>query len=460
MAIDESENDPVFTAFVWQKNLTSVDVQKQLQDTNSTGKNTTSSQYNTTHSRKANNNQRQNVVNIDSSSPFSSSIVHGNDNILSTENANREGKTKNRTWKGQRTRTGTKCKECYKNRNSRKRDKVNRGKKPSVMERDQIRKIMEKVAEEILAGNSHSSDDFHGERTSIISVSYNSKDDKNRKEEDKSKTGESSKKTSPEKTENDWSTDENSNRYEDETWDWSPWGDCTVTCGVGQQERRRRCGPACREMESMVCIKPTCPGDTENNFPSEFYFWEGEDYVPKLPSEQDYIDPEVDACGVWMKCNGPSAQEYIAKSELPACPCFYPLYLGTDDQIWDRHKRKFFSWIDASGADDSINVFKPDAWKCIRSKLVPGITTLAAQHCCFDKHMHLITRGRAAGTPNLVSPQISAELHRKVDIGPWVICKGDWTRYNQVLHPNNMMECKENPDEDEVLRQIEETKHY
>lgn len=151
------------------------------------------------------------MISIGNSSLFLSS-VDGNGNVLNTENANRNGKTKNRTWEGKRTRARTKCKECYKNRNSRRRDKIHRGEKPSILERDQIRKIMEKVAEEILAGNAHSSDDFHGEKTSIISVSYNSKDQKHKPDNGNGEG--SSKKISSATDEDEWSTGEDSNRYD------------------------------------------------------------------------------------------------------------------------------------------------------------------------------------------------------------------------------------------------------
>ncbi|XP_014680326.1 PREDICTED: isthmin-1-like, partial [Priapulus caudatus] len=85
-------------------------------------------------------------------------------------------------------------------------------------------------------------------------------------------------------------------------------------------------------------------------------------------------------------------------------------------------------WRDASGVNERLSVYKPGAHYCIRSLLSEHSSTLASQHCCYDRFMRLLTRGAGAGTPNLISPEISPELHYKVDILPWIICKGDWTR--------------------------------
>lgn len=90
----------------------------------------------------------------------------------------------------------------------------------------------------------------------------------------------------------------------------------------------------------------------------------------------------------------------------------------------------------------------------------PGIDTLAAQHCCYDDSMKLITRGKGAGTPNLISTEFSADLHYKVDILPWIICKGDWSRYNQARPPNNGQKCPENPQDEDYYKQFEEAREF
>lgn len=67
------------------------------------------------------------------------------------------------------------------------------------------------------------------------------------------------------------------------------------------------------------------------------------------------------------------------------------------------------------------------AKRCIRSAVSHG--TLAAQNCCYDSKGFLITRGSGAGTPHIISPDVSEALHQLVDKVPWILCKGDWTKY-------------------------------
>lgn len=138
--------------------------------------------------------------------------------------------------------------------------------------------------------------------------------------------------------------------------------------------------------------------------------------------------PESDTCDLWIRCKYNSLRLYLKQlEELPGCPCIYP-NLVWNNQLWDDSKESYFSWETANSPVDRSDIYKPGAKFCIRSLLEPGMVTLAAQHCCYDNNQQLITRGKAAGTPNLISPQISWELHRKVDILPWIICKGDWYR--------------------------------
>lgn len=66
------------------------------------------------------------------------------------------------------------------------------------------------------------------------------------------------------------------------------------------------------------------------------------------------------------------------------------------------------------------------AKRCIRSEVGEG--TLAAQNCCYDVDKKLLTRGSGAGTPDVISPDVSGPLHQLVDKVPWLMCRGDWTR--------------------------------
>ena len=134
----------------------------------------------------------------------------------------------------------------------------------------------------------------------------------------------------------------------------------------------------------------------------------------------------ADGCDQWLKCNRQIAQKFIKKSSLPACPCTFPLERVKSRAIWDAKVARDILWLDVSLPN--VLVYKPGAKYCIRQKLSTGAKTLAVQQCCYDAEGLLLTRGKAAGTPNLVSPYISKELHYKVDLLPWIICKGDWTR--------------------------------
>lgn len=135
---------------------------------------------------------------------------------------------------------------------------------------------------------------------------------------------------------------------------------------------------------------------------------------------------DKDVCTKWMKCNHKFAQDFIKNSSLPACPCTFPLVRVRNKDVFDARTERNVRWIDASSHKDLV--YKPGAFVCMRSALYHGTATLAVQQCCYDSGYKLITRGKSAGTPILISPEISKELHHKIDLLPWIICKGDWIR--------------------------------
>ncbi|XP_054828771.1 isthmin-2 isoform X3 [Eublepharis macularius] len=218
--------------------------------------------------------------------------------------------------------------------------------------------------------------------------------------------------------------------YEDEE-EWSSWSPCSVTCGSGNQKRTRSCGYACTATESRTCDLNHCP--------------------------------DVDSCEKWLNCKSDFLNKYLSKvlSDLPSCPCSYPLEaVYSAVNLRDEQQGKNFRWRDASGPKERLDIYKPTARFCLRSMLSLDSTTLAAQHCCYDENTKLITRGKGAGAPNLISTEFSPELHYKVDMLPWILCKGDWSRYHAVRPPNNGQRCADNPPEDEYLSQLQEAKEY
>ncbi|NXW66514.1 ISM2 protein, partial [Eurystomus gularis] len=244
--------------------------------------------------------------------------------------------------------------------------------------------------------------------------------------------------------------------YEDEE-EWSPWSPCSLTCGSGNQKRTRSCGYACTATESRTCDLPRCPGaEGEMIFPTE-----------ETPLESDntteLFNSEVDSCEKWLNCKSDFLTKYLSKvlTDLPSCPCSYPLEaVYSAVNLQDEQQGKSFRWRDASGPKERLDIYKPTARFCLRSMLSLDSTTLAAQHCCYDEHTRLITRGKGAGVPNLISTEFSPELHYKVDMLPWILCKGDWSRYHTVRPPNNGRRCADNPAEEEYLSQLQEAKEY
>lgn len=165
-----------------------------------------------------------------------------------------------------------------------------------------------------------------------------------------------------------------------------------------------------------------------------------------------------DPCQKWLNSKEKFDEVFLGGlTSLPGCPCQYPSNIFYDDKIWDEKRKKHFRWRDVSGESQRLDVYKPGAAYCIRSLLTQGTGSAAAQHCCYDRDRKLLTRGSGAGTPNFVSPEISSILHEKIDVLPWRLCKGDFSRYNEVRPPNNENNCETNPDDEEYQRQIDST---
>ncbi|XP_046591249.1 uncharacterized protein LOC124293645 [Neodiprion lecontei] len=187
----------------------------------------------------------------------------------------------------------------------------------------------------------------------------------------------------------------------------------------------------------------------------------GDDDDQELLQDLDFDNSvQGDLCQKWLDSKDTLEEAFLGPLVLPACPCHYPSSIFYDDKIWDQGQERYFRWRDVSGEAERLDVYKPGATYCIRSLLVQGGGSAAAQHCCYDGKRRLLTRGSGAGTPNLVSPEVSGVLHERIDILPWRLCKGDFSRFNKVRPPNNDNQCKGNPDEEEYQRQINETKHY
>ncbi|XP_057399132.1 isthmin-2 isoform X4 [Balaenoptera acutorostrata] len=241
--------------------------------------------------------------------------------------------------------------------------------------------------------------------------------------------------------------------------EWSPWSPCSGSCGSGSQQRTRPCGYACTATESRACDLPPCPG-AEDKDPSGL---PSEGWRPLAHNATDMLSPDVDSCEKWLNCKSDFLAKYLSQvlRDLPSCPCAYPLEaVSSAVSLQDEHQGRSFRWRDASGPRERLDVYQPTARFCLRSLLSGESSTLAAQHCCYDAGSRLLTRGKGAGAPDLVSTDFSPELHFKVDTLPWILCKGDWSRYHAVRPPNNGRACTDNPPEEEYLAQLQEAKEF
>ncbi|KAJ8409129.1 hypothetical protein AAFF_G00241500 [Aldrovandia affinis] len=236
--------------------------------------------------------------------------------------------------------------------------------------------------------------------------------------------------------------------------EWSAWSPCSATCSQGNQKRTRLCGFSCTATETRTCEVQRCPDDT--NAVTELIPYETENGT-------EIFSAEVDSCEKWLNCKSDFLQRYLHQvlTELPSCPCAFPTDVAYGaTEIFDEPLQQAYRWHDASSQKERLDIYKPTARFCARSSLAVNSGTLAAQHCCYDDRMRLITRGKGAGTPELISTEFSPELHFKVDVLPWILCKGDWTRFHAVRPPNNGLRCAENPHQDVFMNELEEAREY
>ncbi|XP_056620801.1 isthmin-2 [Triplophysa dalaica] len=240
----------------------------------------------------------------------------------------------------------------------------------------------------------------------------------------------------------------------EETEEWSAWTPCSVACGHGNQSRSRSCGDFCTSTESQSCDLAPCPDDL-NSVAEVFPF--------QIENGTEPFGTDVDSCEKWLNCKSEFLQRYLQQvlTELPSCPCTYPSEVSNSIiNLLDVGRDRTFRWRDASGPKERLDIYKPSARTCLRSALTGDATTLGVQHCCYDDQRQLITRGKGAGTPNLISTEFSQELHFKVDVLPWILCKGDWSRFHAVRSPNNGLQCTENPHQEVYMNELEEAREY
>ncbi|KAG8448995.1 hypothetical protein GDO86_015889 [Hymenochirus boettgeri] len=253
-------------------------------------------------------------------------------------------------------------------------------------------------------------------------------------------------------------TSEDKYQYDYEDDDWSSWTPCSATCGSASQKRTRSCGYSCSATESRNCELPLCAG--------EEYISENTTNGWVMPTHNGTSAPEsaqVDSCDRWLTCKSEFLSNYLHKvlTELPSCPCSYPTEAVYNSlMLRDEALARSFRWRDASGVRERLDIYTPGARFCLRSLLSRESSSLGAQHCCYDQSLRLLTRGRAAGIPSLISADFSPELHYKADVLPWILCKGDWSRIHSLRPPNNGRRCPENPSERDYLLQLQEAREY
>ncbi|KAG7251189.1 LOW QUALITY PROTEIN: hypothetical protein CRUP_017019 [Coryphaenoides rupestris] len=252
---------------------------------------------------------------------------------------------------------------------------------------------------------------------------------------------------------------------EKETDEWSAWTPCSVTCGHGERKRTKSCGYSCTLTEASRCDQEPCPNDVNNRggaVPFEMEngtepFGTGSSMTLNIMRCVLLLPPptRLDTCEKWLNCKSDFLQRYVHQvlSELPRLPLLLP-----SAAAYAVARGRPFRWRDASGPRERLDVYKPSARSCIRSALSDAASTLAAQHCCYDERGRLLTRGKGAGTPNLISSEFSPELHFKVDVLPWIL--GTGARFHAARPPNRGLACPENPHQDVFLNELEEAREY
>ncbi|XP_030687755.1 isthmin-2 isoform X2 [Globicephala melas] len=221
--------------------------------------------------------------------------------------------------------------------------------------------------------------------------------------------------------------------------------------------------PEYRESEDQEDHDEEDDDDQEHGFSGATGGWERGWLSPGDRAFKEPDSSDVDSCEKWLNCKSDFLAKYLSQvlRDLPSCPCAYPLEaVSSAVSLQDEHQGRSFRWRDASGPRERLDVYQPTARFCLRSLLSGESSTLAAQHCCYDAGSRLLTRGKGAGAPDLVSTDFSPELHFKVDTLPWILCKGDWSRYHAVRPPNNGRACTDNPPEEEYLAQLQEAKEF
>lgn len=94
-----------------------------------------------------------------------------------------------------------------------------------------------------------------------------------------------------------------------------------------------------------------------------------------------------DPCQRWLECKENLESAFLGENNhLPSCPCSYPSTIFYDDKVWDENQNRFFRWRDASSEAERLDIYKPGASYCIRSLLAQGSSSIASQHCCYDRY--------------------------------------------------------------------------